>query len=436
MLTRAWTKLEPHYEQSRLWYSPARFKVALAGRGSGKSEVARRYIVRNGLPMKKPWPDPMYLYGMPTYAQAKRVGWNKLCDLIPDSWIATKNASELKIETVFGSSLYVMGLDKPERAEGVQWDGVVLDESSDLKPGVFGRSLLPAMSHRNAWCWRIGVPKRFGIGSHEFKRFYDLGLEGRKFEGTDDVIESYNWPSSDILTPSQLAFAASSLDPSDFNEQYNANWETVGGQVFHAFHYERNVTTLSYNPDLPIIVGVDFNVNPMCWVLAHEVNGVLCVFDEIFIRHCNTLKACETLHQKYPNHSNGFHFYGDAAGGHRSTSGATVDTTDYVIMHDFDKLRNKRFFVPRSNPRVQKRYAHCNAAFYNAIGQVRCVIDSSCTYLIRDLEEMAYKDGTNEPLKRGDASHMSDGLGYIIVRRFPIRLKTKEGVHRAAVISA
>src|SRR3972149_4289987 len=186
LLPEAWRSLRYHEKQSALWRSRHRFIGVAAGRGSGKTEIARRKIVVS-LAIKKLWPDPMYFYALPTYKQARRVAWRKILGLMPKDWIVEKNETDMMIRTKFGSMLFVVGMDKPQRIEGDQWDGCIIDESSDQKPGSFALSILPALSHRKGWCWRIGVPKRVGIGASEFRKFC--------FEDAD---EYYTWSSEDI----------------------------------------------------------------------------------------------------------------------------------------------------------------------------------------------------------------------------------------------
>ena len=112
-LTNAWTQLRSHKPQSDLWRTRARFVAVAAGRGSGKTELARRRLVRY-LPVKKPWADPMYFYAAPTYAQARRIAWGPLKALIPPSWLKGQpSETDMVIRTVFGSSLHVIGMDKP-----------------------------------------------------------------------------------------------------------------------------------------------------------------------------------------------------------------------------------------------------------------------------------------------------------------------------------
>ncbi len=44
-LTPRWTELAYHPEQARLFCSAARFRVVAAGRRSGKTELAKRFLV-------------------------------------------------------------------------------------------------------------------------------------------------------------------------------------------------------------------------------------------------------------------------------------------------------------------------------------------------------------------------------------------------------
>lgn len=416
-LTNAWTPLRHHALQAQAWRTTDRFVNLACGRGSGKTEIARRRIVRL-LPVSKPWDDPLYFYALPTIAQAKRVAWDKLVQLIPKEWVKSINISNMFIETIFGSKLYVVGMDKPERIEGVQWDGCIIDESCDVKPGSFARSVVPALEHRNGWCWRIGVPKRYGTGAVEFKAFFDKGLSG------SNGITSLTWPSSDILTPEQLAWAQENLDARDYNEQYNASWESIGGSIFYAFDDVLNVSDrISYNSSLSIIVGSDFNVSPMSWVIGHRSDDGLYIFDEISMRDTNTLMTLDALHTKYGQHSAGFEFYGDASGRARKTSAAA---SDYIQIKNDIRFHNARIYYPRGNPRIADRFASCNAMFCNTNKDRRLIIHPRCVNLIADLKYRSYKEGTREPDDHGDVGHMTDALGYVIYRRFPIRLTPHE----------
>lgn len=416
MLTPAWTTLRFHADQNRYWRSKTRFKAVAAGRRSGKTELARRKIVR-WLPVRKPWADPLYFYALPTRDQARRVAWPALKALVPKRWLAKNGVSEseLSIETVFGSKLYLLGMDKPERAEGVGWDGGVVDESCDQKPGAFDRTLRPALADRQGWCDRIGVPKRSGPGAQEFKLFFERGLSG-----DDPEIESFTWPSSDILPTKEIESARGQLTDKDFNEQFNASWETVGGAVFYAFSDVLNVSAdIAYNPELPLLIGCDFNVDPMAWVFCQARDDELWVLDELWMRNTNTEAALAECARRYDGHDSGCIFFGDATGKARKTA---ASESDYVQIRNFKGIRGARVMFPDANPARHDRFAACNALFLNAAGKRRCRVHSRCRNLIRDLLSRAYKSGTSEPDDHDDVSHASDALGYLIHWLYPLEV--------------
>lgn len=413
MLTPRWTKLRPHTVQRALWTCPKRFALVPAGRGSGKTELAKRRLVRY-LVVKKDWPDPRYFYGGPTRDQAKRIAWLDFLALIPKQWVAHINRSDLMIKTIFGSELWLFGMDVPQRIEGPQWDGCVLDESCDLKPGVFDRNVLPALTHRNGWCWRIGVPKRQGPAASEYRDAFE---HAQLNEDPDSA--GFTWPSSDILEPTALAYARRRMDPKDYREQFDARFVTAGGAVFYAFDRDFNCRPCPYCPDKPLIIGSDFNVDPMAWVIGHRYENRIEWIDEIWLRNTNTPSALDVLHGRYSDHHGGFEFYGDATATARKTSASRSDYA-HILSHKGFKRLGRTIHYPRVNPPESDRFAACNAMLCNAEGDRRMFVDLRCANLIRDLENRYYKPGTKEAAKVGDLSHATDAMGYVVHSMFPV----------------
>lgn len=427
MITSEWFSLRPHAVQSRLWRSKSRFKAVVAGRQSGKTMLARRYIVRM-LPIIKPWSDPVYFYALPTRDQAKRIAWGKIKKLIPEDWLTKDsiNETELKITTKFGSTLYVFGMDKPQRAEGLEYDGGIIDESSDHRPGVFDRTFLPAMSSRQGFCWRIGVPKRYGTGGPEFKAFFEKGLKGECLIPDDPTlrIESFTWPSEDIVDKAIIAFAKQELDSRDYSELYRASWEQATGLIFYAYDDLLNVDdSIGWRRDLPITVSMDFNVNPMAWVIGQRVeNGELNIFDELYLRNVSTQDALNELYKRYPTSKAGYEFFGDASARARKTAATSAAMSDYIIIANDQRFKGSKIIFPKANPNVSDRFASCNAMFCNAIGKRRCKIHPRCKNLRLDLGRRVYVEGTREPDDSGDIGHITDALGYLIHRAFPLKI--------------
>lgn len=428
VIPKRWRPLRPHPKQSAAWYSESRFVVLCCGRFSGKTEMSRRKIV-NCLPLKTEWDDPNYFYALPTYGQAKKVAWQQLLDLIPKHWLKKRPSdSSMVIESVFGSKLYVLGLDQPARIEGVEWNGCVIDESSDQKAGTFDRSVRPALAVRGGWAWRIGVPKRYGPGANEFKAAFDLGQKG------EGGYVSYTWPSWDVASKEEIDSLREQLDDKDFREQIGGSWVEAGGLAYHAFARTRNVKVCRYDPTKPILVGSDFNVDPMAWVLGQMVNlpdgekGVE-IFDEVWIRNTNTKETLDILWAKYGEmHKGGWIFTGDAASKARHTSASKSDYRQ--ILNDSRFSAKVRY--DDSNPAVKDRLAAVNTLFKNAGGRTKLWIDDRCQHLILDLSNRSLdSSGTPTPAEGGtgkkDSGHATDALGYLIYKYFPILVNTGSG---------
>jgi len=435
-LPSEWKKLDYHPKQYEAYHGGKRFVNLFCGRRSGKTEVARRKII-NALMIRRPWKKPLYFYALPTFAQAKKVAWGPLLDLIPKEWIDPKNGGfanimDMHIRTMFGSELYVVGMDQPQRIEGLGYDGCVIDEACDHKPGSFALTVRPALADRTGWCWRIGVPKRNGIGSRECKEWFDMGLSG-EFPN----IKSYSWPSADILTAEEIEDARKTTDPKDFNEQYNASWEQAGGVIFYTFDRKRHVNEgiCQYRPHLPLYIGMDFNIDPMSWVIGQVIpdhpscphDKVLVILDELFIRNTSTPEALNTLYKKWGHHKERIYFCGDAASHQRRTSASSAVVTDYVHIVNFrsENWQDKKVIIPKKNPGLADRFAVCNAVMLNADGDVRFYVHPQCKRLINDLDYRSYKENTSEPNDTKDQGHVSDAMGYLMYNQFPPRIGGK-----------
>lgn len=416
VLPNSWTPFNPHDTQRLAWREKARFLGLDCGRGSGKTTMSKRKLVL-AQAIKKPWPVKLF-YGAPTQDQAMRIAWEDLLDLTPDEWIDKDRTVKGRLCTKFGSELRVVGLDKPQRLEGVQYDGGVIDESCDIRAKTFDLSIRPALSHRRGWCWRIGVPKRAGIGAHEFKEFCM-----RARAGTITNAAAYTWSSDGLVPQEDLDQAKETMDPKDFNEQFGGRWEKAGGGIFYAWDGEYNTRPCGYRPDIPIVVGSDFNVDPMAWVLCHQYPGPrLEMFDEIWLRDCNTDKALSVLHGRYADHKGGWEFYGDATGDSRHTS---ASESDYAKIYNDPRFKamGRSVHYPSTNPSRKDRFSACNALVCNANERRRMYVDPRCENFLRDVVARAYKPGTMDPDDYGDVGHITDAWGYIVAGKFEVRIE-------------
>lgn len=409
----SWSTLRPHQQQSIAWRSQAKTVALLAGRGSGKTEIAKRRALRELCIDRPDVPEINLAYVLPTFNQAKRSAWRSLKALIPDRWRREKlvaiSESELTITFVpTGATLYVVGADKPYRIEGSQYVFVVIDEASDQKPGIYTQTVAPATTHYNGKVWCIGVPKRTGIGRKWYKKF------------CQDAELFLTWRSETVLSKEQLVVARTNMSGDEYDEQMGAEWLEVGGQIFYAFTADNiNDEHATYNSDLRIFVGQDFNVSPMSWTIGHIVDNRYLQFDELRLKNTNTQASLDHLYNLYGTHDNGWTFTGDASGRSRKSS---ASNSDYTLIRNDDRFTDKRVLYDNSNPAIKDRFASCNSLFCNTLGERRYYVSSECTHTIEDLEQRAYKEGTMIPDDGADQGHMSDALGYLVHKHLPLRV--------------
>jgi hypothetical protein len=84
--------------------------------------------------------------------------------------------------------------------------------------------------------------------------------------------------------------------------------------------------------------------------------------------------------------------------------------------------------VPKSNPAVRERLALMNSKLGNAAGLRTLLVDPRCKELIKDFEQVAYKEGSQVIDKERDLkrTHLSDALGYLVWQEFGTRLTVGE----------
>jgi len=145
------------------------------------------------------------------------------------------------------------------------------------------------------------------------------------------------------------------------------------------------------------------------------------VLDEIVLSRATTQQACEEFQARFPEHVAGLKVYADASGAHMQTTGAS----DLGVLKQFFRSGEYGavvFKVPRSNPAVRDRLQVVNAALE------RVKIDAKCKELIKDLEQVAYKENSQVIDKDRDPkrTHLSDALGYLMWQEFRVGEKVGE----------
>jgi len=387
----------------------------LAGRRSGKTELAKRRLVEHLNRRTTHGRPGRYFAAAPTREQAKRIFWDDLKALTPRQWTRSISETDLRIVTHWGTQLWVQGLDVPQRIEGSPWDGCVIDELANCKPGVWDAHVRPALADRVGWAWLIGVPDMDAPGQVEYERMVLLAQSG-----TDPEWACFSWPSSDILPQEEVESARRRLDPRIFEQEYLGKFVVVGGRAFADFDPAVHVKPTPYDPALPICWALDFNIDPMCSGIIQHVKGQVRVIDELVLRDTATDAACDAFLARAVQRKwdlGGLCIYGDASGSARdSTSGVS----DWYIVQN--RLRNllPRMNVPRANPAIKDSINALRARLRSADGSVSLVINPSCEQLIDDLRTALWPGHLN-------AQHALAWLRYFVEFEYAVRPERPAG---------
>jgi len=425
-----WYKLRYHQEQARMIKSDVRFKVVHSGRRSGKSELLgkrcflEKAIAGNGCENAK------YFVAAPTRDQAKRIYWHDLKIMTRPFWSKEPSESNLIIYLKTGSEVHVIGMDKPERVEGSHWDGCVLDEYANMKKDVWTAHIRPALSTPNrepGWCYFVGTPE----GRNHY---YDLCLQAKRDDRPE--WEVFSWASSDIIDPAEVESAKRDMDKLTFDQEFGGEFVSFSGRAYYNFDEKIHVRPLKYRQTKDLFLCFDFNINPGVCAIAQEgrseldINGryrdETRIIDEIHIpRNSNTILVSKQIAEKYKNHKGRVLLYGDASGG--AGGSAKVMGSDWEIVRKvlYPYFKTNLFSdVPIKNPRERERVNAVNSRFLTASGDINMYIDPKCTNIIRDFDGVATIEGGTGVINKKankELSHLSDSIGYMLQRRWPIR---------------
>jgi phage terminase large subunit len=205
-----------------------RWTTVVAHRRAGKTVAMCADLVIGALETNLP--RPQFAYLAPFREQAKRVAWQYLKELTKDFQASPPNESELRIDIQNGhkdiSRIYVAGADNPDALRGMYFDGVVLDETGQIRPSAWYSVLRPALSDRKGWAIFAGTPagKNF---------FWQIREEARLNPDTHLLLEL---PASKtgILDAEELRDAQAQMTPEAYATEYEISFDAAIPGAYYA----------------------------------------------------------------------------------------------------------------------------------------------------------------------------------------------------------
>lgn len=260
-----------------------------------------------------------------------------------------------------------------------------------------------------------------------------------------------NLPKNWLYIPSKITDNPYIMADKDFVEslknlpryQYevfvNGDWDIqlkTGGEFYKCFELDKHVVEETiYNPNLPLHISWDDNVNPylplgIFQLHKRDTGGYdIHMIDEIAGKDpLNTIRGvCNEFKRKYPNHMGGLIVYGDAT--------ARKEDTKLEKGHDFYRIvtDNLKEYKPSlrvlsNNPSVKMRGDFINTVLEKELFDLRIFINKNCKFAINDFvgtKEAA--DGTKNKEMETDPKtkvryqkygHFTDLFDYFFVSAF------------------
>ena len=388
--------------QGEVFSATNRFRVLVAGRRFGKSYLACIELLKAALER----PGETYFYCAPTYRMAKDIAWKTLKKIIPNSLVRTKNETDLRMELINDSTIELKGTENASALRGRSLSGVVLDEAAFMEAEVWFEVLRPALADKQGWALFISTPEGTASWFYDLWCYVDEDTTGDWKRWCFTTIQGGNVPTEEVEA------ARAQLDPRTFRQEFEASFENLSGLVAISFsdaNIDKDIRDL---PILPLLLGVDFNVDPMSGICAVKKGNELWVFDEIIMTGgATTWDFTEEVINRYGLERR-IVACPDPTGGARKTAG--IGATDHSI------LRKSGFSVssPRNPWKIRDKITAVNTALYDANGIRRCKIHPRCRELIKSLRTLTYTPGTSLPNKNLGVDHAFDAFGYLCLQTF------------------
>ena len=258
MSTKTAENLTLRWAQGEVFNAEERFRVLVAGRRFGKSYLSCIELLKAAINR----PGETYFYCAPTYRMAKDIAWKEIKKLVPPQWIASKNETDLKIELINGSLIELKGTENAMTLRGRSLAGVVLDEAAFMDSDVWFQVIRPALADKQGWALFISTPDGTASWFYDLWCYVPEDTSGDWKRWSFTTIEGGNVPSEEIEA------AKAQLDIRTFRQEFEASFENLTGLVAVSFS-DSNISTEAEDISIaPLLLGVDFNVDPLCGICA------------------------------------------------------------------------------------------------------------------------------------------------------------------------
>lgn len=412
-----WYKLKDHPVQLELIKAVPngiRFPLVPAGRRSGKTERFKRFLVKQANRVVG-----IYFAAAPTHDQAKKIFWDDLKAFsLSVTHVRQPSESNRIIYLNNGSEIHVIGLDKPQRIEGIPWTGGGIDEFADIKANAWEANILPALNTVNptnpdyrAWCWLLGVPD--GLN-----HYYDLCEKAKSLH--DKNFKVFHWKSAEILPEDVISSMKDNMGEKQFKQEFEASFETASGRIYEDYS-ELNYTNETIKPHEIIWWMHDQNFTPLSSAIGVRRENSLHLLDEIVLTSAISKQSADEFVEKFKDHQNKtVYIYGDPAGRAGEKHGHKSDYNDIEDVLSANGWKFQRR-VANAHPAIKDRQNAVRAKIKSASNVVSLYVNvAKAPWCHKGLATVQLQEGsTFQEDQKNQYQHITTAIGYCVAYEWP-----------------
>lgn len=376
--------------QYEFLYSNVKEVLFSGGVGSGKTTAGALWVIR----MVQEYPGITGLITANTHSQLTKATLTELFKWLEIFKIPYRFIVNSNVLYINKTKILCYSMEKPENLAGPNVGWWWADEAAFYRQLAFDKGSA-RVRDKNGPCYirMTTTPNGF---NWLYEHYVHKANEHKK------VIMSNTLDNIDNLDEIFVERLRSQYDKKMALQEIDGQFINIdSGQVYYGFDRNQHVKNVElFDSDL-LIVGLDFNVHPLCGVFVAKRGQMLYVVDELYLTNSNTFAAAKEILRRYP--ARYMQVVADETGNRRRTSAAQ---TDHEILR-----RSNLDVVDFKNPLVKDRQNNLNRLFdHNYIK-----IHPRCVELIKDLERLTHEND-DEML-----GHITDALGYVAWKLNPLQ---------------
>jgi PBSX family phage terminase large subunit len=364
------------------------------GVGSGKTASGALKVIQ----LVQDYPGVPGLITANTHSQLTKATLTELFKWLDKFKIPYKYLVNQNVLWIYGekpTKILCYSVEKPENIAGLNVGWCWMDESSFYKKLAYDKASA-RVRDKNGPCQIFKTTTPNG-----FNWLYEHYIE--KANDRKRVIYSSSKDNAVNLDGGFLSRLDDAYDKKMAEQEIDGAFVNLNaGQVYYGFDRRKHIKEgVHLADDDLMLVGLDFNVHPLCGVFVAKRGEMIYVVDELYLENSNTFEAAKAIKSRYP--ARYIEVVADETGNRRRTNSKH---TDHLIIEKAG-LTLAKF----RNPAVKDRHNNLNRLFDKGFIKIH----PRCKYLVKDLEQLVH-DNKDDML-----SHISDALGYACWHIAPLR---------------